>query len=673
MDKIINQFIPAQFPSFYNQLGPNFIAFVRAYYEWMSSEGNPVHETRSLLNYMDVDQTKDAFLTHFQNEYMLNLPTNMAASPRFLIKHIIDLYRSKGTPRGYELLFRILFNEDIRIYIPGNDIFKPSDNTWVVQGYIETTDSEFLQQMVGQSVYSSSSGASALVENYNVINTNDKVINVLTLSSINGVFKYGEFLLSHDIPTLNLNNAPLIIGSLSAVSITSGGIFFKIGDSVNISGSGSDALGRVIGTKSENGKVIFKLLSGGQGFTQNAQIQVVGGNGTGATFSIGSLVDKTAFQVNTDEILTYYNTQVDIASEGFTLDISNTSGTFQVGEVINAYSNGIALDFAYLTSTNLANGEVLSNTSLGISGLTVVEIDNPNFVNLTGPEASLNNANLQTGAILLGGSSGAQIYINSSLGKVQYLANGTLTNANSTILVVTSANGYFLPTSNIHGQTSAASGYLNQTVRNTNWLFPGDSGNSNLDSIISAVLSYETLIIGTIASLIDENPGDGYSSNPTVDITEPLIFQLQIPDGTGGFLGGDANVSATAQSANGIMTAIQITSSGFGFSPNEPLDISSPNNPDVAASGVAIVDGTGISPGYWKNNKSFPSDQIFIEDDYYYQVYSYEIIAPRMLDTYEKFVTDIVQPVGTKMFGRFSIIDTQSAQPTLVSSSITQT
>jgi hypothetical protein len=668
MDKIVNQFIPRQFPSFYNQLGQNFIAFTKAYFEWMEQSGNPVHETRSLLDYMDIDSTKDAFLTHFQNEYMLNLPTNMAASPRLLIKHIIDLYRSKGTPRGYELLFRILFNEDIRIYIPGNDIFKPSDNTWVVQGYIETTDSDFLQQMVGQSVYSSSSGASALVENYNIINTNDKVINVLTLSSINGVFKYGEFLLSHDIPALNLNNAPLIIGSLSAVSITSGGIFFKIGDPVSISGTGSDALGRVIGTRSENGKVIFNLLNGGQGFTQNAQIQVVGGDGTGATFSIGSLVDKTVFEVSTDEILTYYNTQLDIASEGFTLNISNTSGAFEVGEVINAYSNGIALDFAYLSSTNLANGEVLSNTSLGISGLTVVEIDNPNFVNLTGPEASLNNANLHSGAILLGGSSGAQIYINSSLGKVQYLANGTLTNANSTVLVVDNANGYFLATSNVHGQTSSASAYLNQTVRNTNWLFPGDSGNSNLDSEISAVLSYESLIIGTIASLVDENPGDGYSSNPVVTITEPLIFQLQIPDGTGGFLGGDANVSATAQSANGIMTAIQITSSGFGFSPNEPLDISSPSNPDVAASGVAIVDGTGVSPGYWKNNKSFPSDQIFIEDDFYYQVYSYEIIAPRMLDTYEKFVTDIVQPVGTKMFGRFAIIDTQSAKPTLISS-----
>jgi len=389
MDKIVNQFIPRQFPSFYQQLGPNFIAFVKAYYEWMEQSGNPVHEIRSLLDYMDIDSTKDAFLTHFQNEYMLNLPTNMAASPRLLIKHIIDLYRSKGTPRGYELLFRILFNEDIRIYIPGNDIFKPSDNTWVVQGYIETTDSDFLQQMVGQSVYSSSSGASALVENYNIINTNDKVINVLTLSSINGVFKYGEFLLSHDIPALNLNNAPLIIGSLSAVSITSGGIFFKIGDPVSISGTGSDALGRVIGTRSENGKVIFNLLNGGQGFTQNAQIQVVGGDGTGATFSIGSLVDKTVFEVSTDEILTYYNTQLDIASEGFTLNISNTSGTFEVGEVINAYSNGIALDFAYLSSTNLANGEVLSNTSLGISGLIVVEIDNPNFVNLTGPEASL--------------------------------------------------------------------------------------------------------------------------------------------------------------------------------------------------------------------------------------------------------------------------------------------
>lgn len=663
----INQWIGAQFPQFYNEDGANFIAFVKAYYEWLEQSGNAVHEIRSLLSYMDVDETKDAFLTHFQNEYMLNLPQNVAVNKRLLIKHITDLYRSKGSRRGYELLFRILFNEDIRIYIPGNDIFKPSDNTWVIQGYIETTDSDFLQDLTGTTI-TSSSGATALVENYNVININNKVINVLTLSNINGNFKYGEFVLSNDVPALTLDNAPMIIGSLSAISITNGGIDFNVGDIVNIAGEGSIAFGRVIGVKSENGKVVFNLVDGGFGYSLGASIQVAGGNGTGATFNIGSLVDQTIYVINTDVINDFYNTQLDIASEGFTLHISNTNGAFSVGEVINSYANGVALDFAYLNNINVANGEVLSNSTLNITNLTVVLVDNPNFLNTVGPEAALNNANLVGGVVLNGGTSGTKIFVNSVLPKTQYIANGTLTAANSTVLILNNANGYFLPTANVYGQTSSANAYNNQTIRNTVWVFP--AANGNLDSPINSILTYQTLVIGKIASLVNENPGEGYSSNPTVTITEPLIAQLEIPDGQGGFWGQDANVTAKALTANGIMTAIGILSSGYGFEPNESLEISSPDNPDIAASGFAVVDGTGVSPGYWKNNKSFPSDKTFIEDDFYYQPFSYEIIAPRMIDTYEKFVTDIVHPVGMKMFGKFNIIDeTPAAQTHLQSTS----
>jgi hypothetical protein len=39
LNTIISPFVPSQFPSFYNDQGPNFIAFVKAYYEWLEQEG----------------------------------------------------------------------------------------------------------------------------------------------------------------------------------------------------------------------------------------------------------------------------------------------------------------------------------------------------------------------------------------------------------------------------------------------------------------------------------------------------------------------------------------------------------------------------------------------------------------------------------------------------------
>jgi hypothetical protein len=151
-----------------------------------------------------------------------------------------------------------------------------------------------------------------------------------------------------------------------------------------------------------------------------------------------------------------------------------------------------------------------------------------------------------------------------------------------------------------------------------------------------------------------------------------LILQLQLPDGSGGFWGGDANVIATANSSPGIMTALSVIDSGYGFIPGESVNISKNNSP-VIASGSAIVDGTGVSQGYWTSNKSFLSDQQYMQDSYYYQKFSYEILAPRMFETYQNLVTNLIHPVQMLMFGRYDMVDYQLANSQVISSTMTQT
>ena len=68
-----------------------------------------------------------------------------------------------------------------------------------------------------------------------------------------------------------------------------------------------------------------------------------------------------------------------------------------------------------------------------------------------------------------------------------------------------------------------------------------------------------------------------------------------------------------------------------------------------------VVDVDGKAEGSWTGNDGFLSDIIKIQDSEYYQSFSYEIIANRMLSTYEKFVRDIVHPSGTALFGRYQL------------------
>jgi hypothetical protein len=78
-----------------------------------ASLGSAIHESRNLFDYRDIDTTLTNFLEHFQQKYLYGIPYNIISNKRFLLKHIQDIYRSKGTNRCYDLLFKLIYNQDI--------------------------------------------------------------------------------------------------------------------------------------------------------------------------------------------------------------------------------------------------------------------------------------------------------------------------------------------------------------------------------------------------------------------------------------------------------------------------------------------------------------------------------------------------------------------------------
>lgn len=352
MDKFISPLITAQFPNFYRTEGPNFIAFIKAYYEWMEQEGNVLNSSRSLLDYMDIDKTEQQFIKHFKDTYIHSLSEAIISDKQLLVKHILDLYRTKGTQRAYELLFRLLFNESIELYIPNNFLFKPSDATWSVPRYIEVTGNPYLQNLIGTQITNSSQSASAIVENIYQKIENNKVVNVIYLSSVTGRFKYGEQILSTSVPEITLSNAPIVTGSLTAVAIESGGYDYSTGDILDVMGSGSGGKARVISTVDENGKVVFDLVNGGQGYSMNAVVTVA--------------VTKDIFFNNVYNKFNY--------GEGAFINIDDNGNYYYVNGG-NSSSNASAS--ALFTDNNLSFniGDNLLDINTGANG-TVTSVDN---------------------------------------------------------------------------------------------------------------------------------------------------------------------------------------------------------------------------------------------------------------------------------------------------------
>ena len=95
-----------------------------------SFEGGALFAANNLLDYADVDKTTGDFLEYFRRDFMPTIDSKIIADKRLLAKHINNIYLSKGSMASYDFLFRVLYNEDIEVSYPRDNMIKSSDSKW---------------------------------------------------------------------------------------------------------------------------------------------------------------------------------------------------------------------------------------------------------------------------------------------------------------------------------------------------------------------------------------------------------------------------------------------------------------------------------------------------------------------------------------------------------------
>ncbi len=109
---------------------PQLVAFLKRYYQYMEETDGPSYAIEQLLYLRDIDAISSEFIDYLQKEFAQNVPKTLKADRRKLYKHIIDLYRSRGSIPSFVSGFSLLFDEQIELYYPRVDILKPSDGKW---------------------------------------------------------------------------------------------------------------------------------------------------------------------------------------------------------------------------------------------------------------------------------------------------------------------------------------------------------------------------------------------------------------------------------------------------------------------------------------------------------------------------------------------------------------
>ena len=303
-------FVKSQLPDFVNENHPKFVTFLEAYYEWLELKSNPYGRTQFLQELSDVDDTLDEYLDYFKSKYLVNFPSTLTVTrdgdrvnDRTLIKNIREFYKSKGSEKTYQFLFRVLYDSDVELYYPKSDILKISDGRWVENKTLKLTSSNgtsnvhmATRTIVQKDPISGSVIAYANVNKVILYQEGQYEITEVFIDDIVGTFRHGT---DAEVETKLADGTvlkELVYGTFASIKITDGGQDYNVGDVIKLktqqAGSvGGEAMVTALGL---NGSIkTTEVQNFGVNFRGELELEFISTSGADAT---GKMITKALIE-----------------------------------------------------------------------------------------------------------------------------------------------------------------------------------------------------------------------------------------------------------------------------------------------------------------------------------------------------------------------------------------
>src|SRR6056300_1384792 len=348
---------------------------------------NPVQNIQDLLNFRDPDKVVSNFLTKFRNEFLNTLPETLSngVDKRKLIKNVKSVYRAKGTNRGHELFFRLLFGLESETIYPRENILRASDGKWDTNKVLRAIATiGNTGDLIGRTIEGETSGATAIVENVFKfqIGENEVTSFILNEDSISGTFQISEVVRGTETDDDDIYIKATVTGIPSTISITNDGSLYTVADTVTVTGGGQNALVQVDAV-GRGGITEFIIGSGGSGYEIGDDIVFTntgtGGGSARAKVSIvnGGLTQETSTSTTEDHIVLEDETTRGDAYTGNKIVQESGTGSGNVTDIriISSGNNYQSLPSVVVDDSNGSGAEVYAyGTEIGrILGLKIIE------------------------------------------------------------------------------------------------------------------------------------------------------------------------------------------------------------------------------------------------------------------------------------------------------------
>ena len=123
---VVDDLVPEHVSAAY----PGLMHAIKVYADFLEHGNGAGHYLNTIDAQRDIDRIESELLSELQKEVGAPIPRTFAADPRTFYKRVTEYYRGRGTPTSIETFFRVLFNDEVEIYFPKDDMLIPSDGKW---------------------------------------------------------------------------------------------------------------------------------------------------------------------------------------------------------------------------------------------------------------------------------------------------------------------------------------------------------------------------------------------------------------------------------------------------------------------------------------------------------------------------------------------------------------
>lgn len=348
---------------------------------------NVLKLSANLLRNKNPDFASGEYLEYLKTEFNNLYPTQTEHDRRELISKLRNLYESKSTEEAYRFLFRMVFNEPIEFRYPGEELLRISDGKFEKTIVIRVIANSDIFDFLNQTIRGASSGAVGNVVDIKLTFLGAIQYAEFTLSLVSGTFSAGETIFAVNDSTIANTTT---YGMVTSFIINDGGSGYSIGDTITISGDGSEAFASISsisdgpinklkinvpgqGYRIDTTAVINNAGTGGSGLYAKVTeisntytiLQPVGGGGFNQ-YLVGDVSKLSILNRGSDYSAIPTITLIDTTIKNLGSLHENLITIVNSG---NNYSVGDQLTFSGGSPTISANGQVASVGSSGEYGI----------------------------------------------------------------------------------------------------------------------------------------------------------------------------------------------------------------------------------------------------------------------------------------------------------------